>query len=242
MSLSPAARAVRLNAWIADTRGPDGFRACLGEIARSLGGCALRLRENELDEAPTPVKVVVESSGFDRFANAARDLNLAGDADIVALARDICVPTGIRAMRDRLAGRPAAALLETFFDRAGVVDYLVVPFLCSSGRLGAVTIGSTEHALDPDAGAILTLLGPGLWRRWESIQTRPDGWEGMRLTPRERECLDWSSVGKTSFEIGGIIGATPRTVDAHVNAAITKLGATSRTHAVAMALRRGLIG
>jgi LuxR family quorum sensing-dependent transcriptional regulator len=58
---------------------------------------------------------------------------------------------------------------------------------------------------------------------------------------RERECLQWTAHGKTSVEIAVIVGTTARTVDAHVNAAMYKLSAASRTQAVALALRAGII-
>jgi DNA-binding CsgD family transcriptional regulator len=61
------------------------------------------------------------------------------------------------------------------------------------------------------------------------------------LTPRERECLAWTSVGKTAWEIGGILGISEHTAVAHLNAAVRKLRAASRAQAVAEALRRGLI-
>lgn len=61
------------------------------------------------------------------------------------------------------------------------------------------------------------------------------------LTLRETECLKWVAAGKTSDEIGTILALRRSTVDFHVNNAIKKLGAASRPHAVAEALRRGLI-
>ncbi|NJO53977.1 MAG: hypothetical protein HC829_03270 [Bacteroidales bacterium] len=61
------------------------------------------------------------------------------------------------------------------------------------------------------------------------------------LTARERECLAWTSVGKTAWEVGSILGISEHTAVAHLNAAVRKLGAASRAQAVAEALRRGLI-
>jgi LuxR family quorum sensing-dependent transcriptional regulator len=62
-----------------------------------------------------------------------------------------------------------------------------------------------------------------------------------KLTARESEVLRWVANGKSAWEIGEILHITKRTVDEHVQAAIRKLGATNRTHAVAFALRDGLI-
>jgi LuxR family quorum sensing-dependent transcriptional regulator len=61
------------------------------------------------------------------------------------------------------------------------------------------------------------------------------------LTPREREVLGWVARGKSASEIGEILHITKRTVDEHVQTAVRKLGAMNRTHAVAIAIRDGII-
>ena len=58
------------------------------------------------------------------------------------------------------------------------------------------------------------------------------------LSPRESECLQWVSEGKTDAEVGGILSISPRTVRFHINNAKVKLGVTTRIQAVA----RKLIG
>ena len=67
--------------------------------------------------------------------------------------------------------------------------------------------------------------------------TEPD----FRLTPRERETLCWASQGKTAYEIGGILHIGQRTVEEHLATAARKLGASNRTHAVALAIRNRII-
>ncbi|MFT7009168.1 MAG: LuxR family transcriptional activator of bioluminescence operon [Colwellia sp.] len=62
-----------------------------------------------------------------------------------------------------------------------------------------------------------------------------------KLTERELECLFWACEGKTSWEISKILEITERTVGFHLNNSTTKLGATNRQHAVAMAMKKGLI-
>ncbi len=61
------------------------------------------------------------------------------------------------------------------------------------------------------------------------------------LTARESEVLRWVANGKSAREIGEILNIARRTVDEHVQTATRKLGAFNRTHAVAIALRDGLI-
>ncbi len=62
-----------------------------------------------------------------------------------------------------------------------------------------------------------------------------------KLTPRETEVLRWVANGKSAWEIGEILDITKRTVDEHVQTTVRKLGAVNRTHAVALALRDGII-
>jgi LuxR family quorum sensing-dependent transcriptional regulator len=62
-----------------------------------------------------------------------------------------------------------------------------------------------------------------------------------KLTARESEVLRWVAHGKSAWEIGEILDITKRTVDEHVQGGVRKLGAANRTHAVALALRDGII-
>ena len=62
-----------------------------------------------------------------------------------------------------------------------------------------------------------------------------------QLTPRELEVLTWVARGKSAWEIGAILKISKRTVDEHAATAVRKLGAVSRVHAVALAVRDGLI-
>lgn len=61
------------------------------------------------------------------------------------------------------------------------------------------------------------------------------------LTPREVECLKWSSNGLTSSEIAEKLGISRHTADWYLKEATQKLGAQNRTHAVMIAYRKGLI-
>jgi DNA-binding CsgD family transcriptional regulator len=55
---------------------------------------------------------------------------------------------------------------------------------------------------------------------------------GGLLTPREREVLDWVAAGKTNRDIAAILGASPRTVEKHLERIYEKLGVETRTAAV----------
>jgi DNA-binding NarL/FixJ family response regulator len=63
----------------------------------------------------------------------------------------------------------------------------------------------------------------------------------VQLTSRERKVLDLVAQGRSTREIGSRLYLCERTVKNHVASALTKLNATNRAHAVAIALRLGLI-
>ncbi len=61
------------------------------------------------------------------------------------------------------------------------------------------------------------------------------------LTPREREVLALLAEGLTSADAAAQLGLSAETIETHVRRALRKLGARSRTHAVALALRLELL-
>lgn len=61
------------------------------------------------------------------------------------------------------------------------------------------------------------------------------------LTARERDCLQWAAIGKTSWEMAKILKISERTVVFHLANAANKLGAVNRRQAVVRALNLRLI-
>ena len=61
------------------------------------------------------------------------------------------------------------------------------------------------------------------------------------LSARESECLLGVSRGKSSVDIGQIVGLSPRTVDSYLEKACAKLRVRTRIEAVAVAVRAGII-
>jgi len=60
----------------------------------------------------------------------------------------------------------------------------------------------------------------------------------FRLTQREAEVLYWVVQGKTSKDIGDILGSSPRTVNKHLEHVFEKLGVETRTAAANLAMSR----
>lgn len=67
------------------------------------------------------------------------------------------------------------------------------------------------------------------------------GTQSLALSPRELECLIWACRGKSSGDIGSILGLSPRTVDSYLEKVAAKLRVRTRIEAVAVAVRAGLI-
>ncbi|PDS63016.1 DNA-binding protein [Rhizobium anhuiense] len=63
----------------------------------------------------------------------------------------------------------------------------------------------------------------------------------LKLIEGELTCLKFASLGKTTYEIAAASGYTPDTVNSYMKTAIRKLDAENRVHAIAEAIRRGLI-
>lgn len=52
------------------------------------------------------------------------------------------------------------------------------------------------------------------------------------LSARQLQCLSWVQAGKSSSDIGTILGLSPRTVDDHIAAACERMGVRTRLQAV----------
>ena len=62
------------------------------------------------------------------------------------------------------------------------------------------------------------------------------------LTPRERDVLELVATGRSNREIAAALFISAKTVSVHISNLLAKLDAGSRTEAVAIARRRGLLG
>ena len=68
-----------------------------------------------------------------------------------------------------------------------------------------------------------------------------NGITGTRISRRERECLLWTSEGKTTDEIGLILGISVSTVTFHIQNIARKLNVSNRQQAVARGISLGII-
>jgi DNA-binding CsgD family transcriptional regulator len=65
--------------------------------------------------------------------------------------------------------------------------------------------------------------------------------DDIKLTKREKQVLEYCADGFTALEIAEAMDVSFRTANAHISAARARLKAKNKTHAVAIAIRRGYI-
>jgi len=148
--------------------------------------------------------------------------------------------------RHHLSGQnPRCAEL---FERSREVGYRCGISLLINGPAGQRYVWACIFDGKPDTfwkrqvelGHDLAILGPYLARTHHEL-SRQDRGAVVALTERERECLTWTSLGKTAWEIARIIGVRERTVNFHLQNAMTKLETSSKHHAWLKAVRLGMI-
>ena len=85
-------------------------------------------------------------------------------------------------------------------------------------------------------------LGFSVWNRPVPPPGNPAAVASLGLTPREVEVLRLLAAGKANKEIARALGVSPNTVKTHLARLYDKLGASSRTAAIAEARALGIIG
>ena len=83
-------------------------------------------------------------------------------------------------------------------------------------------------------------LSPGAAQALVETANQPPA-PGLDLTEREREVLRLMIEGLNNTQIAGRLTVSPSTVKSHVSNILSKLGVSSRTEAVTLALRHGLV-
>lgn len=116
----------------------------------------------------------------------------------------------------------------------------VVPVCLLDGSIAAVSFGGAHIDLSPDSRPVLAFtahlaIGALICQRCRA--RRAQG----QVSPREYDCLLWAAEGKTDWEIAKILNISKPTVAKHILSAREKLGAVTKAHAIAEALRKKII-
>jgi DNA-binding CsgD family transcriptional regulator len=109
-----------------------------------------------------------------------------------------------------------------------------------SMNLTAFTFAGITAEHSPRVEKILEYIVPFYTEALKRFQKKDSGLV-FNLTRREIEMLNWTKEGKSSWEISQILNCSKRTVDFHLENIKQKLNASTRTHAVVVALQHGII-
>jgi LuxR family quorum sensing-dependent transcriptional regulator len=118
-----------------------------------------------------------------------------------------------------------------------------IPLATVDGGVVGLSLAGDRIETPPAMAGVLTLVGSYAVTRCLQLESaggrrvrRP-----IRLSPRETEALQWAAEGLTEAEIAEAMGISEHGVDKHMRLARRKLGTRNRTHAVAEAIRLGLV-
>jgi NarL family two-component system response regulator LiaR len=192
--------------------------------------------------------------GLTTFLKVFDDLEFAGEADSGATAVQLCAqfkpdvilmdmvmpdmdgPTATRIIRQKFPQMQIIAL--TSFKEEGLVQ--------SALEAGAIGYLLKDISADDLAQAIRAAhigratLSPEAAQVLVDAASQPPA-PGHDLTDRERTVLGLMIEGLNNTQIAQRLVVSPSTIKSHVSNILSKLGATSRTEAVALAIRSKII-
>ena len=166
---------------------------------------------------------------------------------------DPVVSAGVRSLLPVDWGRldrsnPKAARMFDESREAGVGSQgMTIPMRgVENGVWGLFSITSNESDKEwvrrrPEMIADLVLIGNFLHQKAFEAHHTIEKIDLNAVTRREVEALAWTSEGKSVADIAVLMRISAETVKAHLDSARYKLGALSRVHAVAKAIRHGII-
>jgi len=196
-------------------------RAGLEELLKRrkvrLAGSAASLAtaEARLAESGAGVLLLDADGDLEQITKELSDLGITAELPVVILAAETQAGAAATALH---AGVRAVLPAET------APEQLVAALQAAAAGLVVL--------LPADMAAMPTASNARIARAAELVEP---------LTPREREVLQMLAAGLANKEIAGRLGISEHTVKFHVGAILGKLGAESRTEAVALGIRRGLV-
>jgi NarL family two-component system response regulator LiaR len=192
--------------------------------------------------------------GLATFLRAFDDLELAGEADSGQAAVELCaehqpdvvlmdmvMPDMYGAAATRLIRRQSASIqvvaLTSFKEevliqsalQAGAIGYVLKDVSADELAEAIRAAHAGRATLSPEVAQVLVHA--------TAQSPRP----GIDLTERERAVLALMVEGLNNTQIAARLTVSPSTVKSHVSSILSKLGVTSRTEAVTLALRSRLV-
>ena len=138
----------------------------------------------------------------------------------------------------------SSALFNEYYLAIGIDHVAAVPIHVDQRLLVSFVLNRAAVPFSDRERELLDIVRPhlaNLYRLSVAIDrakaTPAGGWDTAPLTPREREVLDWVAAGKTNRDIAAILGASPRTIEKHLERIYEKLGVETRTAAAMRAVK-----
>jgi PAS domain S-box-containing protein len=196
-----------------------------GEASREGPGAALY--RAVFEEAPDPILLADDERRYVAGNHAARRFLGVSRETLVSTRIDDYTPSSMRAELPQI--------WETFLSRGSLEG--VFPILLANGLERNVLFRAKANIRPGRHFSTLRVA------RYDAGAPRFSAGEptAAEVTFREREVLTLLARGATVAEIASQASLSPETVRAHTRNAMRKLGAHSRPHAIALAMKRGHI-
>lgn len=214
-----------------------------------------------MTEAPSrPIRVMLVDDhamvrrGLAAFLKVFHDLQLAGEVESGEAAIQLCAEvmpdvilmdmvlpmmdgaTATRAIRQQfpqvqviaLTSFKEGELIKSALE-AGAIGYLLKDVSADELARAIRAAHAGRATLSPDVAQVIVHAA--------GQPPKP----GLDLTERERVVLALMVEGLNNTQIAGRLSVSPSTIKSHVSSILAKLGVSSRTEAVTLALRHGLV-
>lgn len=185
------------------------------------------------------ITVVSSSSNLDLLAEQILDLE--PDAVLVDASGDHSEAVLDTVIASELAAETAMIVLLDHAPPGWVADALragvraILPAAVSPDQLAAALEGAVAGLFIVHPSELSAVLPAA------SAASSPVPELAEPLTPREREVLQMLASGLANKEIAAKLSISDHTVKFHVTSILGKLGASTRTEAVALGIRHGLV-
>ncbi|HEV2571790.1 MAG TPA: LuxR family transcriptional regulator [Beijerinckiaceae bacterium] len=165
---------------------------------------------------------------------------VAADYSVAEARRRIAPFTWLEAKAERILSRAEQDIWDTAI-AWGWTDGLSVPIHGPGGYFGLVAMAGKEQPMPLSLRMTLHQIAFLTHERCRAlIGLAPVADPQAVPTHRELECIRWVAAGKTDLEIAAIMNLSQTTVKTHVDQVRRKLGAKTRSQAVARLVLSGL--
>ena len=188
------------------------------EMVASIASLSALDVELEQPESADIVIANAKQAHFPALLQKLADVNLFRDLPVILLAEIVDSQTAAQALR-----MGARAVLPAELPRSQLLAALKAVargFVVAMPAEAETIVAASQNSIS-ETNDVEELLEP--------------------LTPREHQVLCLLALGLANKEIAARLNISEHTVKFHVAAILGKLGAASRTEAVALAIRRGLV-